>query len=40
VLDAETTKLAELSRAGKAITGTASGYEDLDTITAASSPAT
>ena len=38
VLDAETTKLAELSRAGKAITGTASGYEDLDTITGGFQP--
>src|SRR3954470_10003511 len=38
VLDAETTKLAELSRAGKAIPGTASGYEDLDTITGGFQP--
>src|SRR3954451_6016403 len=38
VLDAETTKLAELSRAGKAITGTASGYGDLDTITGGFQP--
>jgi len=38
VLDDETTKLAELSRAGKAITGTASGYEDLDTITGGFQP--
>ncbi len=38
ILDAETTKLAELSRAGKAITGTASGYEDLDTITGGFQP--
>jgi replicative DNA helicase len=38
VLDAETTKLAELSRAGKSITGTASGYEDLDTITGGFQP--
>src|SRR3954452_7953328 len=38
VLDAETTKLAELSRAGKAITGTASGSEDLDTITGGFQP--
>jgi replicative DNA helicase len=38
VLDAETTKLAELSRAGKAITGTASGYDDLDTITGGFQP--
>jgi replicative DNA helicase len=38
VLDAETTKLAELSRAGKAITGTASGYDDLDAITGGFQP--
>src|SRR3954447_26492526 len=38
VLDAETTKLAELSREGKAITGTASGFEDLDTITGGFQP--
>lgn len=38
VLDAETTKLAELSRAGKSITGTASGYKDLDTITGGFQP--
>src|SRR5918992_1688958 len=38
VLDAETTKLAELSRAGKAITGTASGFEDLDVITGGFQP--
>src|ERR671910_936392 len=38
VLDAETTKLAEPSRAGKAITGTASGYEDLDAITGGFQP--
>ena len=38
MLDAETTKLAELSRAGKAITGTASGFEDLDTITGGFQP--
>src|SRR5215208_7011213 len=37
-LDAETTKLAELSRAGKAITGTASGYDDLDAITGGFQP--
>jgi replicative DNA helicase len=38
VLDAETTKLAELSREGKAITGTASGFEDLDVITGGFQP--
>ncbi len=38
VLDAETTKLAELSREGKAITGTSSGFEDLDTITGGFQP--
>ena len=38
VLDAETTKLAELSRDGKSITGTASGFEDLDTITGGFQP--
>ena len=38
VLDAETTKLAELSRQGKAITGTASGFEDLDVITGGFQP--
>ena len=38
VLDSETTKLAELSRQGKAITGTASGFEDLDTITGGFQP--
>ena len=38
VLDAETTKLAELSREGKSITGTASGFEDLDTITGGFQP--
>src|SRR3954447_22327460 len=38
VLDSETTKLAELSREGKAITGTASGFEDLDTITGGFQP--
>jgi replicative DNA helicase len=38
VLDAETTKLAELSREGKAITGTASGFEDLDLITGGFQP--
>src|SRR4051795_1752291 len=38
VLDSETTKLAELSREGKAITGTASGFEDLDVITGGFQP--
>src|SRR3954453_13181036 len=38
VLDAETTKLAELSREGKAITGTASGFDDLDVITGGFQP--
>ena len=38
VLDAETSKLAELSRVGKSITGTASGYDDLDTITGGFQP--
>jgi replicative DNA helicase len=38
VLDAETTKLAELSRQGKSITGTASGFEDLDVITGGFQP--
>ena len=38
VLDAETTKLAELSREGKSITGTASGFEDLDMITGGFQP--
>ena len=38
VLDAETTKLAELSREGKSITGTASGFEDLDVITGGFQP--
>src|ERR671916_755522 len=38
VLDTETTKLAELSREGKSITGTASGFDDLDTITGGFQP--
>src|ERR671932_1501501 len=38
VLDAETTKLAQLSREGKAITGTASGFDDLDHITGGFQP--
>ena len=38
VLDDETKKLAELSREGKAITGTASGFEDLDVITGGFQP--
>jgi len=33
LLDAELDKLHELSREGKAITGTASGFEDLDRVT-------
>jgi replicative DNA helicase len=38
VLDDETKKLAELSREGKSITGTASGFEDLDVITGGFQP--
>lgn len=38
LLDAELDKLHELSRDGKAITGTASGFEDLDTITGGFQP--
>ena len=38
VLDTETNKLAELSREGKSITGTASGFDDLDTITGGFQP--
>jgi replicative DNA helicase len=38
VLDTETTKLAELSREGKSITGTASGFDDLDAITGGFQP--
>jgi len=38
VLDAEITKLHELSEAGKAITGTPSGFDDLDTITGGFQP--
>jgi replicative DNA helicase len=38
VLDAETTKLAQLSREGKSITGTASGFDDLDAVTGGFQP--
>jgi replicative DNA helicase len=38
LLDAELDKLHELSREGKAITGTASGFEDLDRITGGFQP--
>ncbi len=38
LLDAELDKLHELSRDGKSITGTASGFEDLDTITGGFQP--
>jgi replicative DNA helicase len=38
VLDTETNKLQALSLAGKSITGTASGYDDLDTITGGFQP--
>jgi replicative DNA helicase len=38
LLDAELDKLHELSREGKAITGTASGFDDLDTITGGFQP--
>jgi replicative DNA helicase len=38
VLFAELDKLEELSREGKAITGTTSGFEDLDTITGGFQP--
>jgi len=38
VLDVEITKLEELSREGKAITGTASGFEDIDSITGGFQP--
>ncbi|MDP9376677.1 MAG: replicative DNA helicase [Actinomycetota bacterium] len=38
LLEAELDKLHELSRDGKAITGTASGFEDLDTITGGFQP--
>jgi replicative DNA helicase len=38
LLDAELTKLHELSREGKAITGTPSGFEDLDRITGGFQP--
>ncbi len=38
LLDAELDKLHELSRDGKAITGTPSGFDDLDTITGGFQP--
>ncbi len=38
LLDAELDKLHELSREGKAVTGTASGFDDLDTITGGFQP--
>ena len=38
VLDVEITKLEQLSREGKAITGTPSGFEDLDNITGGFQP--
>jgi len=38
VLDVEITKLEELSREGKAITGTPSGFDDLDNITGGFQP--
>ena len=38
VLDAELDKLEQLSREGKAITGTPSGFEDLDAITGGFQP--
>src|SRR5919112_3650912 len=38
VLDIEITKLEQLSREGKAITGTPSGFEDLDSITGGFQP--
>ena len=38
VLDVEITKLEELSQEGKAITGTPSGFEDLDSITGGFQP--
>src|SRR5919112_49028 len=38
LLDAELDKLERLSREGKAITGTASGFDDLDTITGGFQP--
>ena len=38
VLDVEITKLEQLSREGKAVTGTPSGFEDLDNITGGFQP--
>jgi replicative DNA helicase len=38
LLDSEIDKLEQLSREGKAITGTASGFQDLDTITGGFQP--
>ena len=38
LLDAELDKLEQLSREGKSITGTPSGFEDLDTITGGFQP--
>ena len=38
LLDSELEKLERLSREGKAITGTASGFDDLDTITGGFQP--
>jgi replicative DNA helicase len=38
VLDVEITKLEQLSQEGKAITGTASGFDDLDNITGGFQP--
>ena len=38
LLDTEIDKLERLSREGKAITGTASGFDDLDTITGGFQP--
>ena len=38
LLDSEIDKLEHLSREGKAITGTASGFDDLDTITGGFQP--
>ncbi len=38
LLDAEIDKLEQLSREGKSITGTASGFKDLDTITGGFQP--
>jgi replicative DNA helicase len=38
LLDAELDKLEQLSREGKSVTGTASGFDDLDTITGGFQP--